>query len=231
METPAFRPGGNAGSPPRKCQRYSIVCSHVPVSAVPRARPGGGAAGPLRPCPVRVEPRGGAARALAPGPGGRAGLPGAVPAAHRGPGRSTRGWPRARRWCSSRRCGISPRRWPRSSTRRTRPGARRGARPAGTRGSGSSAARAAVGRAAADPESRRVWVPKAGWVRFRWSRAVPPGVKSYRVTMDRAGRWHVAFAASPSRSPHRATGRSSASTGAWRWLRPCRPGSCCTSRA
>src|SRR6266849_1690059 len=42
-----------------------------------------------------------------------------------------------------------------------------------------------------------VWVPKAGWVRFRWSRAVPPGVKSYRVTLDRAGRWHVAFAAIP----------------------------------
>src|SRR5580692_4741076 len=33
-----------------------------------------------------------------------------------------------------------------------------------------------------------VWIPKAGWVRFRWSRPVPPGVKSYRVTMDRAGR-------------------------------------------
>jgi putative transposase len=42
-----------------------------------------------------------------------------------------------------------------------------------------------------------VWVPKLGWVRFRWSRPVPPGVKSYRVTMDRAGRWHVAFAAIP----------------------------------
>jgi transposase len=40
-------------------------------------------------------------------------------------------------------------------------------------------------------------VPKAGWVRFRWSRPVPPGVKSYRVTRDRAGRWHVAFAAIP----------------------------------
>jgi putative transposase len=43
----------------------------------------------------------------------------------------------------------------------------------------------------------QVWVPKAGWVRFRWSRAVPAGVKSYRVTRDRAGRWHVAFAAVP----------------------------------
>jgi transposase len=43
----------------------------------------------------------------------------------------------------------------------------------------------------------QVRVPKAGWVRFRWSRDVPPGVKSYRVTQDRAGRWHVAFAAVP----------------------------------
>ncbi|MCW2935399.1 MAG: (cytosine-5-)-methyltransferase [Actinomycetia bacterium] len=42
-----------------------------------------------------------------------------------------------------------------------------------------------------------VKVPKVGWVRFRWSRPVPPGVKSYRVTRDRAGRWHVAFAAIP----------------------------------
>jgi len=41
------------------------------------------------------------------------------------------------------------------------------------------------------------WIPKAGWVRFHWSRAIPAGVKSYRVTLDRAGRWHIAFAASP----------------------------------
>src|SRR6266478_2970307 len=47
----------------------------------------------------------------------------------------------------------------------------------------------------------QVWVPKAGWVRFRWSRAVPPGVKSYRVTLDRAGRWHVAFATIPAPIP------------------------------
>ena len=46
-----------------------------------------------------------------------------------------------------------------------------------------------------------VWVPKVGWVRFRWSRPVPPGVKSYRVTMDRAGRWHVPFAAIPDPIP------------------------------
>jgi putative transposase len=41
-----------------------------------------------------------------------------------------------------------------------------------------------------------VRVPKAGWVRFRWSRAVP-AARSYRVTWDRAGRWHVAFAVIP----------------------------------
>ena len=54
----------------------------------------------------------------------------------------------------------------------------------------------------------QVWVPKAGWVRFRWSRAVPPGVKSYRVTMDRAGRWHVAFAAIPDPVPAPGTGEA-----------------------
>ncbi|MCW2944039.1 MAG: (cytosine-5-)-methyltransferase, partial [Actinoallomurus sp.] len=42
-----------------------------------------------------------------------------------------------------------------------------------------------------------VRVPKVGWVRFRWSRQVPDGVKSFRVTRDRAGRWHVAFAVIP----------------------------------
>jgi putative transposase len=41
-----------------------------------------------------------------------------------------------------------------------------------------------------------VLVPKAGWVRFRWSRQVPDA-RSYRVTRDPAGRWHVAFAVVP----------------------------------
>lgn len=43
----------------------------------------------------------------------------------------------------------------------------------------------------------RVWVPKVGWVRFRCTRPVPEGVKSYRVTRDRVGRWHLAFAHAP----------------------------------
>jgi putative transposase len=45
-----------------------------------------------------------------------------------------------------------------------------------------------------------VRIPKTGWVRFRWSRTVPTG-KSYRVTCDGAGRWHIAFAAIPQPIP------------------------------
>jgi putative transposase len=54
------------------------------------------------------------------------------------------------------------------------------------------------------PLSRRyghVWIPKVGWVRFRWTRAIPDTVKSYRVTLDRSGRWHIAFAAIPKPVP------------------------------
>jgi putative transposase len=50
----------------------------------------------------------------------------------------------------------------------------------------------------------RVWVPKVGWVRYRRSRQVPAGVKSYRVTRDRCGRWHIAFThiPAPISGPH-----------------------------
>jgi putative transposase len=51
----------------------------------------------------------------------------------------------------------------------------------------------------------QVLVPKLGWVRFRLSRPVPHA-RSYRVTRDRAGRWHVAFAAVPAPIPGPATG-------------------------
>jgi putative transposase len=54
----------------------------------------------------------------------------------------------------------------------------------------------------------QVRVPKAGWVRFRWSRAVPEEAKSYRVTMDRAGRWHTAFAAVPEPVPAPGNGQA-----------------------
>lgn len=50
-----------------------------------------------------------------------------------------------------------------------------------------------------------VWIPKVGWVRFRWSRATA-AAKSYRVTRDRAGRWHLAFAVIPKPFPAPGTG-------------------------
>jgi putative transposase len=54
----------------------------------------------------------------------------------------------------------------------------------------------------------QVRVPKAGWVRFRWSRPIPEGVKSYRVTMDRSGRWHIAFAVIPQPVPAPGNGQA-----------------------
>jgi putative transposase len=43
----------------------------------------------------------------------------------------------------------------------------------------------------------QVWIPKVGWVRFRWTRDIASTLKSYRVNLDRSGRWHIAFAAIP----------------------------------
>lgn len=43
-------------------------------------------------------------------------------------------------------------------------------------------------------------VPKIGWVKFRRTRAVSEA-KSYRVTRDAAGRWHIAFASIPESIP------------------------------
>jgi putative transposase len=52
-----------------------------------------------------------------------------------------------------------------------------------------------------------VWIPKVGWVRFRWSRPIPDSAKSFRVNRDRAGRWHVAFAVIPPPIDGPGTGR------------------------
>ncbi|GAA1158708.1 RNA-guided endonuclease TnpB family protein [Kribbella jejuensis] len=46
----------------------------------------------------------------------------------------------------------------------------------------------------------RVLIPKAGWVKFRLSRTLPDA-KSYRVTRDGTGRWHLAFAVVPEPVP------------------------------
>ncbi len=50
-----------------------------------------------------------------------------------------------------------------------------------------------------------VLVPKVGWVRFRRSRALGDA-RSYRITQDRAGRWHIAFAVVPAPIPAPGTG-------------------------
>jgi len=46
----------------------------------------------------------------------------------------------------------------------------------------------------------RVLIPKIGWIKFRLSRRLP-SAKSYRVTRDAAGRWHIAFAVRPEPVP------------------------------
>ena len=51
-----------------------------------------------------------------------------------------------------------------------------------------------------------VFVPKIGWLRFRQTREIPAEVKSYRVTRDAAGRWHLAFAWIPPAIPGPGTG-------------------------
>jgi putative transposase len=53
-----------------------------------------------------------------------------------------------------------------------------------------------------------VFVPKVGWVRFRWTRQLPkrPGIS--RVTCDRAGRWHVSFPAPQPAVIREPTGRA-----------------------
>jgi putative transposase len=51
-----------------------------------------------------------------------------------------------------------------------------------------------------------VLVPKVGWVRFRRSRVLP-GWKSYRITCDRSGRWHLALASIPAAVPGPGTGQ------------------------
>ncbi len=49
------------------------------------------------------------------------------------------------------------------------------------------------------------WWAKIGWVWFKASRALA-GWKSYRITRERAGRWHIAFAAIPEPIPAPGTG-------------------------
>ena len=87
--------------------------------------------------------------------------------------------------------------------------------------------RATQGFTIRDTRARRVsrrwgevWVPKCGWVRFRWTRPLPGKLGAARVTCDRAGRWHVSF---PAPQPPVARQRTGAE-GRRRPRRGCRPG-------
>jgi transposase len=52
----------------------------------------------------------------------------------------------------------------------------------------------------------RVNIPKIGWVDWRWTRN-PGEAKSYRVTLDRAGRWWISFAVIPKPIPAPGNGK------------------------
>ena len=52
-----------------------------------------------------------------------------------------------------------------------------------------------------------VFVPKVGWLRFRWTRQLPGKLGVSRVTCDRAGRWHVSFPAPQPAVEREPTGR------------------------
>jgi transposase len=52
----------------------------------------------------------------------------------------------------------------------------------------------------------RVNIPKIGWVDWRWS-CDPGDIKSYRVTLDRAGRWWISFAVIPKPIPAPGNGK------------------------
>ncbi len=52
-----------------------------------------------------------------------------------------------------------------------------------------------------------VHVPRCGWVRFRWTRQLPGRLGMARVTLDRAGRWHVSFPAPQPAVPRAPAGK------------------------
>jgi transposase len=72
----------------------------------------------------------------------------------------------------------------------------------------------------------QIKIPKAGWVRFRWSRDVPADARSFRVTRTGRAAGTSRSPSSPHRSRDRGPGRPWASTAALRSARPCPPGRC-----
>ena len=62
----------------------------------------------------------------------------------------------------------------------------------------------------------QVFVPRVGWVRFRWTRPLPAKLGMARVTVDGAGRWHVSF---PAPQPTRGRGPTGEAVGLDRGVR------------
>src|SRR5664279_419851 len=198
-DNPGWKPrrSGRGGMPgPPDCRTRPRDWAGVPVPPVPDAGAGDGVARALRPGPVRLEPGAGAGQLLwHRRPQGLHELRLAVSATDRGPG----GAPVAGRRQPDR---------PAAGPARSRPGlaqflGRTHRRPTWRKAGRHEGFRIVGGPAGRVRRLNRRWaevgVPKVGWVRFRLSRAIPDA-KSYRVTRDSAGRWHIAFAAIPAES-------------------------------
>ena len=138
---------------------------------------------------------------LAPGPQQRAGLPGTVPAAHRRASRAPMAGGRLqtvqqqalRDFTQATAAFFDP------ANPAGRPSWRKAW--AAMRDSGSSAAGGSGTCAACPATSARSGCPRPGGSGSAGPAPVPPDAKSYRVTKDRAGRWHVAFAVTPAPVP------------------------------
>src|SRR5664280_2190823 len=204
IDNPGWKPrrSGRGGMPgPPDCRTRPRDWAGVPVPPVPDAGAGDGVARALRAGPVRLEPGAGAGQLLR----------------HRRP----QGLPELRRTVSATDRGPSGARLagrrqpdrPAAGPARSRPGLAQFLRPHPP--AADPAHGRPVRRRSGSPRAGRVrrlnrrWaevgVPKVGWVRFRLSRAIPDA-KSYRVTRDSAGRWHIAVAAIPAAIPAPGTG-------------------------
>jgi putative transposase len=207
METPVFRTGRKRRVTSPECQQCPIVCSHVPVPAAPHPPP------KKRCCETTAATPGTYGTAVEQHSywhPGRKGAPGYLEQSRQlTQARAAYPWPAAgsqtvqqqalRDFAQAMAAFFDP------GNPAGRPSWRTAGRDQGFRivGRGRHWEVRRVSR-----KVGQVWVPKAGWVRFRWSRSVPLGAKSYRVTMDRADRWHIAFAVIPDPIPAPGNGQA-----------------------
>ena len=209
METPAFGPGRRRRftSPENVRVSDSVFACPVTLGLSPHARQASSAAGPLRPCPVRVEPRRRAALPLAPGPQG---APGYLEQCRQlTEARAADPWLAAgSETVQQQALRDFTRQWPRTTP---------GNPPAPVLAQSRPRPGIPDRRAARTPGDVRKPDPRnTGEVRIPEGRVgavplVPAGAagrgKSFRVTRDRAGRWHVAFAVVPEPVPAPGTGQ------------------------